>query len=210
MGFKPIDAAKACLRRSRRFLALSEEDLSDPKIKNDLRRSAIIMVTAALDSYMHWLVIQRVSILRQEGDIPKALKKYKLPFSDLATLADAVIAQRKKGKDARPWVQIKNSLQRQILTDTFQSYEQVSSAFSMAGVERPWKKVAKELGVSTDDIRKKLNGIVHRRNQIAHEGDIQRSSRPRRLKYNAIEHDQVEKDINWVDSLIKAVEVVIV
>ena len=209
MEFKPIDAANACLRRSRRFLNSATKPLPDSKIKNDLRRTAIVMSVAALDSYMHWLVIQRISSLRKEGDIPKSLKKYQMPFSDLASVADTTITQRKKGKDARPWVQIKNYLQKQILTDTFQSFEQVGAAFSMAGINKPWNDIANEMEITSDDIKMRLNGIVYRRNKIVHEGDITRASRPRKLKYNDVDHDEIEDNVQWMDSLIKAIQTVV-
>ncbi|MGB0763167.1 MAG: hypothetical protein ACPGO0_04390, partial [Acidimicrobiales bacterium] len=83
-----------------------------------------------------------------------------MSFSDLANVADTTIAQRKKGKDARPWVQIKNYLQKQILTDTFQSFEQVSIAFSMAGIRKPWKEISDEMGTTSENIKARLNGIV--------------------------------------------------
>lgn len=132
-----------------------------------------------------------------------------ISFSDLASLADSTITQRKKGKDSRPWVQVKNSLQKQILTDTFQSFEQVSSAFAMAGISKPWKSISVELGVTSNEIQQQLNGIVHRRNQVVHEGDIKRSSRPRRLRYNGVEHKDIADDIAWIEALIGAIEKVI-
>lgn len=209
MAFKPIDASNACLRRSRRFLLLSDKNLPDQKIKNDLRRTAIVMSVAAIDSYMHWLVLQRISKLRKEGEIPNLLKKYHISFSDLARLADSTIAQRKKGKDFRPWVLVKNSLQKQILTDTFQSFDQVSSAFAMAGINKPWKSIAAELGTTPEEIKRRLTRIVHRRNQVVHEGDIKRSTRPRKLQYNSVDQKEIKDDVNWIDSLIKGVEKVI-
>ncbi|WP_369929891.1 HEPN domain-containing protein [Xanthomonas sp. NCPPB 2632] len=209
MPFHPINASTACIRRSRRLLDLAEHDIPDSKVKNDLRRSALVMAVTAIDSHMHWLVYRRISDVRREGDLPKALAKLDLPFTEVASLADAIVQGRKIGKDTRPWVKVKNAMQKRLLKETFQSFEQVAGAFSWAGIEKPWSRVAEKLNTSTDDIKSRLNSLVHRRNQIVHEGDIARASRPRSLKYNDINHAMVTDHVTWVESLIGAIEQVV-
>lgn len=209
MPFLPKDAAHACLRRSRRFLTLAAGDLPDTRIRGDLRRSALVMSTAAVDAYMHWLVFRRISEVRREGDLPKSLAKFDLPFGDLALLADATINAQRQDRSIRPWVQVKNALQKQLLKKTFQSFDEVSTAFSLAGIEKGWSRVAEKLGISSEDIKLRLNNIVHRRNQIVHEGDITRASRPRRLRYNEINHATVVSDVDWIEQLLDCVEEVV-
>lgn len=209
MPFHPINASDACLRRSRRLLALSGQTLPDAKVKNDLRRSALVMAITAVDSYMHWLVYRQISEVRKEGDLPKSLAKLDLPFTDIAALADATVRDRRDGVDTRPWVQIKNAMQKRMLKETFQSYEQVGIAFSWAGVEKPWSRVGGKLGIEADAIKSRLNSLVHRRNQIVHEGDITRASRPQKLKYNDVDPVQVVADVDWIAALIKAIEQVV-
>lgn len=209
MAFQPVKAAEACIRRSRRFLALAEGALPDSKIKNDLRRSALVTVVTGIDSYMHWLVYKQLSALRNEGDLPRSFAKLDVPFTELASLADSVLEARSRNVNSRPWVKVKNTMQQRLLKETFQSYDQVSTAFAMAGVEKGWTRVSAELGAQPAEIKARLNRLVHRRNQIVHEADITRSSRPRSLKYNAIQQAQVVSDVDWVESLIKAVEKVV-
>lgn len=210
MPFHPIKAANACLRRARRLLALSQKTLPDSKVKNDLRRSALVMAIAAIDSYMHWLVYRQISETRKEGDIPRSLAKLNVPFTDIAALADATVRGRKDGINTRPWVHVKHAMQNQLLKETFQSYEQMARAFSWAGVDKPWSRVSVKLGLQAGDIKIRLNRLVHRRNQIVHEGDIARASRPRRLQYNAVDHQQVVTDIDWIAALLQAVEQVVI
>lgn len=157
MPFNPISAAEACIRRSRRLLALSEQDLPDAKVKNDLRRSALVMVVTGIDSYMHWLVYRQISNLRNEGDLPKSLAKLDIPFTEIAALADSVIHARAQGVDSRPWVRVKHAMQKQLLKETFQSYDQVGNAFAWAGIEKGWSRVATELGEPTTTIKDRLN-----------------------------------------------------
>lgn len=209
MAFDPIDAATACIRRSRRLLSLADNKLGDAKVKNDLRRAALVMGVTAVDSYMHWLVYRRVSDVRNGGDFPKSLAKLDMPFGDIASLADAAIEGRREKRDIRPWVQVKNAMQRRLLRETFQSYEQVRTAFALAGIEKAWSRVAGQLGAEAKTIKTRLNHLVHRRNQIVHEGDIMRASRPRKLKYNDVEHEEIAADVDWVEELIAAIEEVV-
>ncbi|WP_141018299.1 HEPN domain-containing protein [Azoarcus sp. DD4] len=210
MPFLPFDAARACIGRSRRFLALAEhQNLPDPQILNDLRRTAVVMAVAAIDSYMHWLVFRRLSDVRREGDLPKSLAKLSVPFSDLASLADALIAARRANREIRPWVQVKNSVQKELLRETFQSYEQVANALALSGVEKGWSRTAVKIGCTANDIKERLNRIVHRRNQVVHEGDITRASRPQNLKYNSVAHDSVVDDVTWIEALLTAIEEVV-
>lgn len=209
MPFEPLDAAKSCIRRSRRFLALANGELPDAQIKNDLRRTAVVMSVAAIDAYMHWLIHRRVTEVHREGDLPKSLARFDIAFDDLACLADAAIEAQRKKRKIRPWVQVKNALQKRLLKETFQSYEQVGMGFSLAGIEKGWSRVAGKLHENSEGIRTRLNRLVHRRNQIVHEGDIARASRPQKIKYNAIDHASTEAEINWVKALITAIEEVV-
>lgn len=209
MAFHPVDAAIGCIRRSRRLLSLADGNLRDTKVKNDLRRSALVMAVAALDSYMHWLVYRRLSDVRKEGDLPKPLAKLDMPFLDMASLADAAIEARRQKANIRPWVQVKNAIQKRLSRETFQSYEQVHRAFALAGIDKSWSRIANKLGSSTKDIEARLDYLVYRRNQIVHEGDITRASRPRKLKYNGVKHKAIVSDVDWIEELIAAIEDVV-
>jgi hypothetical protein len=187
---------------------LVEESLPLPRAKKDLRRMAVVMAVAAIDSYMHAIVLRRVSTVRKE-ELPKILRRVAIPFEELASLADTSLEARRAKRRARPWVQVKNTLQRCLLQETFQSFDQVGDALAMAGVEKGWSKVAAQLGEPADSIKATLNALVHRRNQIVHEGDVMRASRPRRLRLNQIYHQTTKEEIDWVESLLDAVEAVV-
>jgi len=211
MPLLPIQAARACIRRSNRFLETARNnELRDSKIKNDLRRSALTMAVAALDAYMHWTVLRQLSAVRKAGALPNALAKLNLPFSEIARLAESAIAGRRSEQNIRPWVQIKHSLQKRLYQQTFQSYDDVAHAFALAGVKKGWERVAKKLSARPSDIKKKLDALVYRRNQIVHEGDIIRASRPQHLKYNDIHHGAVAKQVKWVNTVLSAIEAVVV
>lgn len=208
MAFKPIDAATSCISRSRELLVASQLP-AVALVSEDMIRSALVMTVGAMDSYMHWLVYQEITeVSKDQGGLPKKLANLDVPFSELASLADAVLEGRREQRDTRPWVQVKNATQRRLLRETFQSYEQVAGAMAMAGISKGWTRTAKQLNTTSDAIKTKLNQIVHRRNQIVHEGDIARGSRPRKVKLSVINHASVSDDVSWMESLINGIEAI--
>lgn len=202
LAFKPTDAAGACFARCN-LLMISTFDAENEHLTDDICRSALVMAVSAVDSYMHWLVYDKLSEVRKGRDIPPALAKLAVPFSSIALLADSVIENREK---IRPWVQVKNAMQKKLLSETFQSFEQLGQAMAMAGISNGWKKISEQLGEPAAIIKTRLNHIVHRRNQIVHEGDIMRKSRPRNVVFNEITVEQTISDIDWLDDLITAID----
>jgi hypothetical protein len=170
---------------------------------------ALVMAVAAVDSYMHGVVMRRIAHVRRRVDLPRPLARLEIPFSRIADLADTYIDAQRAGRRTRPWVQVKASLQQRLLKETFQSFEQVTTALAMAGVDDAWSKIASGMGETVRNIRDRLNALVHRRNQIVHEGDMKRVSRPRKLRFNQIRHADVQDDIRWVASLIDAADNVV-
>lgn len=219
MPFLPHQAAESSIRRARRFLILADAQLPVTKVKNDLRRMAVVQAVAAIDSYMHALVLNRLSEIRQSSDLPKVLAQLDIPFGDLVDLADGwldhqreqteLIKKKKPLTQKRPWVRIKKNLQKRILKETFQSYEQIGTALAMSGVKNGWTKISKELGQTPKQIQTRLNVLVRRRNQIVHEGDIQRQSRPQKLRFNDVNHREIERQVDQVEALINAIEKVL-
>lgn len=209
MAFSPEAAAKACVAKSRRFLQLASQPLPVADIGDDLCRSALFTAVAAIDTYMHWLVFRRLSEVRYRANLPRSLARVDIPFSAFATLADSAIAAQQNGENIRPWVQVKNALQAQLLSETFQSYEQVANAFAIAGIDKAWSKIATQLGTQPSDLKQRLNHLVHRRNQIVHEGDIMRMSRPRNIRFNDVDHSSIVTDVNWIEDLLDAMQAVV-
>ncbi len=209
MTFSPEAAAQACVAKSRRLLQLASQPLPVADVADDLCRSALFTAIAAIDTYMHWLILRRLSEVRYRAELPKSLARVVIPFSAFAKLADSAIAGQQNGKSIRPWVQVKNALQTQLLLETFQSYEQVANAFAIAGIDRAWSKIAAQLGGQPAEIKQRLNHLVHRRNQIAHEGDIARMSRPRNIYFNPVDHASIAADIDWIEGLLSAMQAVV-
>lgn len=201
MPISPIQAAVDVLDRADRLLSAAET-MADTQVADDMRRHALAQGVAALDTYLHWAIAD-VSL----DSVPNALKKLEIPFEDLIVLSEAVVADRAK---IRPKVRARHVLERVTLTMSFQSSRGVETAMHLLGIRNVFKKVADHIQPhqAPADIKERLDRIVRRRNQIVHEGDLQRQSRPQNIKREVTSHGRIADDLRWIRSLVVAVDAV--
>ena len=130
---------------------------------SDILRSELVMAVSALDQYVHEVVrlgmldayrgnrIRTQQFLRFQVSLESALQGIASPASE-------------------------NWLEDQIRTrhsyQSFQSYNNIADAIRLISSARLWVDVSKIVGMDQQDIRGTLGLIVIRRNQIAHESDI--------------------------------------
>ncbi len=175
----------------------------DPLIRDDTRRSAIALGVAALDTYLHWALAD--APLKQ---MPSALKGLDVPFGDLVDLSEAMVKNRAK---IRPKVRARGVLERVILRLTFQSSRGVEDAMLMLGTRKAFNKISTAITPpqAVTDIKERLNRIVHRRNQVVHEGDLQRQSRPQQIRRELTDDSAIQADLDWLRTLIAAIDAVL-
>jgi hypothetical protein len=170
-----------------------------------MRRLSVVMAVAALDTYMHRLILERVF---SHDDLPKKLARLDVSFEQLLAQADATRdAARAKPSDPRPRVGVKRQLQERLLRETFQNYNAVSRALNMAGRDKEWSVIGAKMSppLKPDAIKERLDEIVHRRNQIVHEGDYERLQKPQKAKLNPITQKQARRDIDFIAQVIDAI-----
>lgn len=131
------------------------------QITDNLLRAALTMIVSAIDTSVHELIISAImyeiredkSIFQIE-DVKVSVYVYKeIDLGDRLRL-------------------IESELRRQYEKESFQSSRQVESVLSKVGITKIWSKLSEILGQSPEDIKKRLDLLVHRRNQIVHEGDL--------------------------------------
>ena len=209
MPFTPRQAATDALARAR-ALATEAQTVSSHVLRDDLRRLAIVMAVAALDAYLHRRVYESTTAGK---DLPADLSKVRASFLDIADFANASLEARQKNppvKD-RPWVRVRNLLNDRLLKITFQSSQEVADALAMVGITHGWQKIADEVGVGVTSkfLQDELDAIVHRRNQIVHEGDFKQLYRPRTLRRNRVSQDDADHASNMVEILIVAMDKIV-
>jgi hypothetical protein len=170
-----------------------------------MRRLSVVVAVAALDTYMHRLILERVF---SHEELPKKLARLDVSFEALLAQADATRdAARAKPSNPRPRVGVKQRLQERLLRESFQNYNAVSQALNMAGREKEWSVIGAKISppLKPDAIRKRLDEIVHRRNQIVHEGDYERLQKPQKAKLNPMTQKQARQDIDFIAQVINAI-----
>lgn len=205
MPFRPYDAGADAIARARALLAASQVKELTPLVRADLRRLSIVMAVSALDVHMHRLVVENAFT---HETLPPGLAKLDVSFERLLSQADAIkVAARAKPYNSRPRVGVKRDLRNRLLFETFQSFRRVSDALAMAGRPRRWAEIGQAMSppLSPEEIRERLDGIVQRRNQIAHEGDYRRLERPQGSGKNAIPHKEASDSVDFLARLIDAI-----
>jgi hypothetical protein len=178
-------------------------------VRSDMRRLSIVTAVAALDTYMHRLILERAF---QHDDLPKSLAALDVPFEQLLAQADATRdAARAKPSKSRPRVGVKRQLQERLLRETFQNYNAVSRALKMAGRAKDWGPIGAKMAppLTPAEIKRRLDEVVHRRNQIVHEGDYERLQKPQKAKLNKITQPQARRDIDFIAAVIDAIHAVV-
>lgn len=177
---------------------------------SELLRSAVVATVSALDRYVHDLVLQHSWTLlrRPEESIPTELKKLSLPV--LAT--KHALEKLRSDSNARPGHLVKAALQEHLHRDhTFQRPDDLLKAAKMLGVDDFWNKVVRAMPGTPDkqEVIKKLQDIVKRRNQIVHEADIHRKTKAKKITLRDISKDTADDWYEWTRQLVAAIDVVV-
>ena len=130
---------------------------------SDLLRSELVMAVSTLDHYIHELV--RLGMLEAyQGNRVQtdAFLRFQI------TLSGALEALNAQGNDGWLEDQIRTSHSYR----SFQTPDNITDAVRLVSGVQLWDSVATQMGAPPQNIRAQLRLIVNRRNQIAHEADI--------------------------------------
>ena len=174
---------------------------------DEILRSALVTAVSAVDRYLHDIVVMKSLDLLKQSDCPKRLSAMQIALCDVERIIQKSLASRKNDqKKTRPRTILKDTIREILHKESFQGFESIGTALSMAGIDKGWTKLKKILDMEVPEIKKRINGIVNRRNRIVHEGDIARGPKPREIKLNEIKSPSIQKDIEWLKSFVLAVQ----
>ncbi|GAA3539023.1 hypothetical protein [Nocardioides daeguensis] len=201
MPVSPFQAAIDVLDRADALLTLDSG--SGSVLDADLRRQALVMGVAGLDTWMHWK-IHRVPL----DALSQNLAEIAVPFANLVEMGERSVEARKQGVRDRPMVRARNALHAQLLRITFQSARDWQRGFNLLGVRSGFTAVGAAMVPSEAkaDIESRLNQLSHRRNQVVHEGDLMRQAKPRAIRHNDLEAAKVADDLLWIRRFLTAVD----
>ncbi len=133
---------------------------------SDMLRAGIVLVASAIDTYAHRIAL--IGIVAQfQGHLPK--KNVRIPINIVGSATSTISTS-----------QFENEIRSQLSYQTFQQPDKYAEALRHAGVEDLWQKLGLSMGVAASDAKRQLALVIDRRNKIAHESDLDRSTPPQK------------------------------
>lgn len=165
----------------------------------DLLRSQIVMAVSALDYYIH--EITRVGMLEvYGGKRPQTPAFLRFQITMEATLQGIVADQGNDG-----WLDEEIRKKHGYLA--FQHPDRIADAVRLFSSCTLWTSVASELNIEVEDVKTELQLIIDRRNQIAHEADLD-SRIPGGNRF-AISSSDTKRIIDFIQDICEAIHVVV-
>ena len=165
----------------------------------DLLRSQIVMVVSALDHYVH--EITRVGMLEVYGG-----KRPQTPaFLRFQVTMEATLQGIAAGQGSEGWLDEEIRKKHGYLA--FQHPDRIADAIRLFSSCTFWISVASELHLEVEDVKTELQLIVNRRNQIAHEADL--DSRVPGGNRFAISPSDTQRIIDFIQDIGEAIYVVV-
>jgi hypothetical protein len=174
---------------------------------DELLRAEWVARLSALDLYIHELVAQ-LMLETFAGRCSKSPAYLKFQIS-----TETVDRIRAAASPADAAAAFELDVRYQLSYLTFQDPEKIADAVRLCSTVELWNEVALKLGATPStkvtkakDLKKDLSLLVNRRNQIAHEGDLQPAIPREPWPICKNDLDFVEKKI---ESLVKAIDLVV-
>jgi hypothetical protein len=151
-----------------------------------LPRSAVVSSISALDTYVHGVVNERLPhLFGKPAPPPEALCEQLaqlLPIKNASTFREAVSLL-----SAQDTIQqlLKKLDEKFLRFQSFQAPEKIIEAYRLMGHDAIFNSVSDIWpgpNTTAEHIKRRLAGYVQRRNQIAHEGDIEAHGQPRAMQ----------------------------
>lgn len=148
-----------------------------------------MLIISALDTFIHDLVrLGMLEILRSQRKQTEAYQTFKVSMQVVRFDAHY------------DWFE--DEIKRRHRFESFQNPRHITEALKLISKLDLWEQVAKKLNQGSESIKKQLDGIVKRRDQIAHEADL-RGDVPH-TPWD-IEPQDVKEAVNFIENLVEAI-----
>jgi len=178
------------------FLHKSIFELNDKNLDlSDILRAQHVMLVSALDHFIHEIVrIGMLEIYNNKRKITKEFEKF-IHLIDKEILLKKAILEEKNDTWLNYQIRYKHGLK------SFQQAEKIDEAILLIDPRDLWAEIAKKLSLDKEDLKKELNLIISRRNQIAHEADIE----PQYKELREIKIEDVNDSILFVETIVSTI-----
>lgn len=192
-----IDQFRSNITRVRNLGALyvAVSGMTTPALDlSDLQRAQLVMCVSALDHYVH--EVTRLGMLESlVGSRPQtpAFLRYDI------SIANALQAGGSGTSSA--WLDAEIRIRHGYVS--FQTPDKIADAIRLISSIQLWNSLAASLGTPADDLKKRLQLIVDRRNKIAHEADIDPTYPGSGTRW-PISNSMVNDSVNFVEKLCES------
>jgi len=161
---------------------------------SDILRAEIILLVSALDTFIHDVVrLGMLEILKGERKQTSRYKRFSITMNIISF------------DEEYSWFE--RAIREEHGKLTFQRAEKIKEIIEYILEKRNiWELVADRIGKNKNDIIKQLNLIIKRRDQIAHESDIDPSYPDTMFP---IEPDQTKEAILFIEEIVDAIYVIL-
>jgi hypothetical protein len=174
---------------------------------DDQLRAALTFGVSALDRYVHERVVKGIIPALKTGALTRQQEEFSIPVSTAIQISEEAVNAQRKGIKIRPSNIVRKRVQDLLHKRPFQSYREIEYAFSLLGVKDLAGQLQTAYRVNNlKAFKGQLAGIVMRRNQIVHEGDLVRHERGGRIKWHEINRRYVVDSLDFLDTLVGHLE----
>jgi hypothetical protein len=130
---------------------------------SDLYRSSVVQAIAAMDSYIHGVILDRgVAIVLGRLHVPGKSAQSGLGFNAVSEILTA-------STPAEQELRARTHLVELLTRETYQKPDDIGKALSMVGIKSVWKSA---FSVNPEGAKLAISVIVNRRNKIVHGCDV--------------------------------------
>lgn len=161
----------------------------------DLLRAQLVLAVSAFDQFIHELA--RVGVLETfEGRRPPA-RAY-LRFEVSLEALSQILTRPADSTTLDQEIRLRHSWL------AFQKPDKVADAIRLVTDKALWEEVGARTGISAADVKARLGAIVDRRNQIAHEADLDPTDPTRQTRW-PIRRDDVDSAAGFLEGVGRAI-----
>lgn len=169
---------------------------------SEMLRSEYVLVISAMDRFLHDIVKERLLKIDIRDVVNLNISAQKEYPISLFTVKSLLENPDELTRDQLLETDLKKSLEK----ISFQSSKSIESAMNLIGCKKPWTKIGRQLTLPPEDVKKRLDIIIRRRNIIAHQADI---SNDVTLEKNNIERQDVDEELFFIEKIVETINIIV-
>lgn len=158
---------------------------------DDMFRLEIVMLISAVDYYIHEIVKEGIiQIFNNEREETKGYNSFVISLQ--------CVKKALKNPESVDWLKEEISFRNKIVS--FQKFDKIKNAIAIItnNSKNIFRNIAKKMNKDNEGLEKELNKIIDRRNNIAHQCDIQSGAKKR----TSINYGEVKKNVLLLDKFV--------